>query len=194
MTTSPLALPSGERQADQSLTVYGVVILGVGALVVMGALFAVYMAVREGTPVWPPKGVVNQEYFDNTLAVTALMSVLAGWWGLFGVRHAERRQAVLGFSLAIFLDGAMINLLTYMVRSSHLSPHKDAYGVVYYALATAVIVIYVTGIGVTVAALGRTLGGQVTRAEPALAWAAAWHGTLIACCYLVMYYLIHVVQ
>jgi heme/copper-type cytochrome/quinol oxidase subunit 3 len=194
MAASPLALPSGERRADQSVPVYGILAMAVAAVGVMGALFAAYLVIRQGTPVWPPKGVVNQEYFDNTLAATALMAVLAGWWGLFGVRHGERRQAVLGFSLALFLDGAMINLLTYMVRSSHLSPHTSAYAVIYYALVTAVVAFYVTALVVTAVALGRTLGGQVTRDEPALAWAAGWYGTIVAACYLVMYYLIHVVQ
>lgn len=194
MATQPLALPSGERRTDQSITVYGVLAMGIAAVMVMGALFGVYLVLRQGTPVWPPKGVVNQEYFDNTLAATALMSVLAGWWGLFGIRHGERRQAVLGFSLALFLDLAMINLLTYAVRSSHLSPRSTPYAVIFYALSAAVVAIYVSGIGVTLVTLGRTLGGQVNRDEPALGWAAAWYGTVIAGCYLLMYALIHIAQ
>jgi heme/copper-type cytochrome/quinol oxidase subunit 3 len=194
MATSPLALPSGERRADPSVPVYGVLALSFVALGVMGALFTAYLVIRQGTAVWPPKGVVVQEYFDNTLGATAFMAVMAGWWGLFGVRHAERRQAVLGFGLAIFLQGAVINLLTYQVRASHLSPRQSAYGVIFYGLAFAVTAVYTTGLGVNVVALARTLGGQVTREEPALGWAAAWYGTVVAACYLVMYLLVHVVQ
>ena len=42
--------------------------------------------------------------------------------------------------------------------------------------------------------LARVVGGQVTAAEPALAWCGAWYGSFVALVWLVMYYLIHVVQ
>ncbi len=194
MATSQLALPSGERRADPSITVYGVLALGIVAVMVMAGLFGAYLVLRQGTPVWPPKGVFHDEYFDNTLGVTALMAALAGWWGLYGVRHGERRQATIGIALGLFLQGAQINLLTYVVRQSHVSPHQNAYGAIYYALNAAVITIYVTGMAVSAVALARTLGGQVSVEEPQLGWAAAWYGTVVAVCYFLMYTLIHVVR
>src|ERR1700751_4096908 len=111
MAATQLALPSGERRSDPSITVYGILVLGVALLVAMGALAGAYLVLRSGSAQWPPKGVVLQEYFDNTLSITALIAVVAGWWGLYGVRHGERRQAIMALALAIFMDGAFINLL-----------------------------------------------------------------------------------
>jgi heme/copper-type cytochrome/quinol oxidase subunit 3 len=152
------------------------------------------VALRAGTPVWPPKGVTLQEYFDNTLLITAFIGAVAGWWGLYGVLRGERRQAIVGLALAVLMDAAFINLLTYVVRVSHLSPRQDAYSVLWYALVIAVGTIFATGIGVAGVALARVAGGQVTPADPTLAWCAAWYGTFVALSWVVMYYLVHVVQ
>ncbi len=193
MAATQMALPSGERKVDTSATVYGVLALSVSVAIVMGVLFGVYMVLRQGTPVWPPKGVTHQEYFDNTLAATALIGLFAGWWGLYGVRRDERRQGALGFSLALFMEGAMVNLLTYVLSQSHVSPRQDAYGVIYYALFVAVIAINIIGMGVAGVSIARILGGHVTREESQLGWAAAWYGTVATFSFAVMYALIHVV-
>jgi heme/copper-type cytochrome/quinol oxidase subunit 3 len=192
--TEPLALPSGERRADPNLAVYGILAVGVSAVIVLGALFGAWLALRSGTKVWPPKGVTIQDYFGVTLSVTALMAALAGWWGLYGIRRNERRQATLALALVIFLEGAMINLLTYVIRSSGLSPRNNAYAVIYYALNVAMIAILATGMGVGAVVLGRVLGGQVPLEEPALGWAAAWYATFVSVAWLVMFTVVYVVQ
>ena len=194
MATPQLALTSGERRADPTITVYGVIVLAIAILMGMGTLAGAYLAMRAGTTPWPPKGVVRQQYYDNTLLVTALIGAVAGWWGLYGVRRGDRRQAIVGLALTLFMEGAFINLMTYMVQVSHLSPHQDAYAVVWYALVVMVIATFATGIGVAGVVLARVVGGQVTAAEPALAWCAAWYGSFVALVWLIMYYLIHVVQ
>jgi len=194
MTAPQLALPSGERRSDPSITVYGVLTLAICLLVVIGTLAGAYLAMRTGTSPWPPKGVTTQEYYDNTLLVTAFIGVVAGWWGLFGIIRGERRQAVMGHALAILTAAAFINMLTYVQRESHLSPRQDAYAVVWYALVIAIAAAYATGIGVGAVVLARTAGGQVTPSDPTLGWCAAWYGTFIALMWLVMYYLVHVVQ
>lgn len=194
MATSQLALPSGEHKADQSLVVYGILALSVAALVVMGTLVGAYLAIRAGTPVFPPKGVVLQDYFANMLAGTALIGAFSSWWALYAVRRDEPRQATLGLGLTVFMEAALINLMTYVIRSSALSPRTDAYGVLYYAFNIAVIAIAGTGIAVALVALFRVLGGQVTARRPDVAWAAAWYATVVTLAFLVMYFFIYDLQ
>jgi heme/copper-type cytochrome/quinol oxidase subunit 3 len=193
MAATQLALPSGERRADPSLTVYGVLALGVATVMMMGGLFGAWMILRQGTSPWPPKGFEVQNYFGTTLSVTALMSGLVGWWGLYGVLKGERRQAIAGFSLAIFLQAAQINLITYVLRSSGLSPKKNAFSAMYFAVHIAVAAVIACGIAVSVVALVRVVGGQITKLEPAVAWAAAWYGTVVTVTWLVTYTIVYVV-
>jgi heme/copper-type cytochrome/quinol oxidase subunit 3 len=193
MAAPQLALPSGERRADPSLTVYGIVVLGVATVMVMGGLFGAWLIIKQGTSPWPPKGFVVQNYYGTTLSVTALMSGLVGWWGLYGVLKGERRQAIVGFSLAILLQAAQINLITYVLRSSHLSPRKNPYSAMYFAVHLAVAAVIACGIAVSVVALVRVVGGQITKSEPAVAWSAAWYGTVVTVTWLVTYTIVYVV-
>ena len=189
---APLELTSGERRADPSTPVYGVIALGVSVFVFLGGLMAAWLTLRSGTRIWPPKGVKVENYYGTTLSVTMLLSATAGWWALFGVRRNERSQAAVALGLVIFLDGAFINLLTYVIRGAHFSPSTSAYGVMYYALNAAVIGIAATGILVAAVGLARVIGGQAGPAEPQVGWAMAWYGTAVALAWFVMYYAVYV--
>jgi heme/copper-type cytochrome/quinol oxidase subunit 3 len=194
MAATQLALPSGERKADPSVAVYGILALSVAVLVVMGTLVGAYLAIRAGTKVFPPNGVVLQDYYSNILGGTALIAGFGGWWALYAVRRDERRQAVVALAMTAFMDAALINLMTYVIRSSALSPRTDAYGVLYYAFNIAVIAITATGMVVALVAMFRVLGGQVTSGEPGVGWAAAWYGTVVTLSFLIMYFFIYDLQ
>jgi heme/copper-type cytochrome/quinol oxidase subunit 3 len=194
VTAPQLALPSGERRSDPTTTIHVMVAFGVALLMLMGGVASVYLAMRAGTRGWMPQKYVAQEYFDNTLLVTAIIGVVAGWWAVYGVVKGARRQAVTALAIVVLMDAAFLNLLTYVVRQSGLSPRQDAFAVVWYALVVAVGGAFATGIGVAAVALARVAGGLVNTADSALAWAAAWYGTFVAGTWLVMYYLIHVVH
>jgi heme/copper-type cytochrome/quinol oxidase subunit 3 len=158
---------------------------------VTGALFGAWLLVKAGTKVWPPQGVVLQDYFGNTLAITALIALVGGWWGLHGALHGERRQAAMGFGLALFMEIALVNLMTYVLETGHVSPRDSAYGVLYFAMNVAVIVAVVSGAGVAMVALARSLGGLVSRDEPGVAWAAAWYTSVVTTVFLVFYYVVY---
>ena len=194
MATAPsqLALGSAERRPDPTPAVFGVIALGISAFVLLGALMGAWLAMRSGTLVWPPKGVKVENYYGSTLSVTMLMAAIAGWWALFGVRRAVRSQAAVALGLVIFLQGAFINLLTYVIRGAHFGPSTSTYGVMYYALNVAVIAITGSGMLVAGVAMARVIGGQVSVAEPQLGWAAAWYGTAVAAAWFVMYYAVYV--
>jgi heme/copper-type cytochrome/quinol oxidase subunit 3 len=182
-----LALPSGEREADNSVTVYAVLALGIAALITVGALAGAWLTLRYDSTLWPSKGFIIQDYYGNMLLVTIVMSGASAWWALYGVLHDDRRQAAAGLGLVIFLQGAFINLLTYALRSSKLSPHSGAFGVMYYAINGTMIVLTIVGIVVAAVTLARVLGGQVTGREPSLGWAAAWYSTIVLAAWGVVY-------
>ena len=125
--TSQLALPSGERDADSSVGTYGVLVLGLAALVGIVAMVGAWLTLRYDSKVWPAKGFVIQDYYGNVLAITIILAAGAAWWALFGVVKGERRQSAMALGLVIFLEGAFINLITYVLRSSTLSPTKSAF-------------------------------------------------------------------
>ena len=194
MAAPMLALESGERRPDPTVTTYGAVALAVALLAASGALLGAWLSLRSGTAVWPPKGVQIQNYFGTTLSITMLLGIIAAEWAVYGVKKREKGQAV-GALLIVFLLGvAFVNLLTYTVRVAHFGPGTHAYGAVFFAfnLLTGVSVAGVSLFaGVT---LLRLLGGQVSPAEPALARSTAllWHAVSIM--WFVMYAAVYVVK
>ena len=190
---SQLALASGEQkeQRDTSVAVYGIIALGVALVVVLGAMVGAWASLRASTPVWPPKGFKFDEYFGNMLTVTMFMAALAGWWGVYGVVKRERRQAAAGFGLCAFLDGAFINLATYALRSSKLSPSQNGFGVLYYALHGTTIAIAGSGLLVAAVVAARVLGGHDAKG---IGWAAGWYGTFVMVAWTAAYTAMYVVQ
>jgi heme/copper-type cytochrome/quinol oxidase subunit 3 len=198
VTDTQLALPSAEADSDNmtdtSVTVYGVVALGVAAIVFVGALLGAWLSIRMGTHPWPPKGFKVENYWGTTLSLTMIMSALAGWWIFYGVTRRERGQAAMAATLVLFFDVAFINLLTYVLRSSKIGPASNAYGLLYYALNGAIIAVVGTGLLVAGVTLARVLGGQVTVRDSGLAWAAAWYTTFVTVAWLVVYTATYVIS
>jgi hypothetical protein len=89
------------------------------------------------------------------------------------------------------MDVALVNLMIYVLRSSHVSPRQGAFGVLFFALHIAAIGVTASGIGVAAVAFARSLGGQVTLQEPGLAWAAAWYTTVVTVAFLLFYYVVY---
>jgi heme/copper-type cytochrome/quinol oxidase subunit 3 len=195
-----LALPSASSSAspsprtDPNLAVYGVVALAVAMLVAFGALLGAWLSLRSGTAVWPPAGATIQNYYGTTLTLTALLSAIAGGWGLYAVRRSARRQAIGGYGLQLFATLAFLNLLSYTVRVAHFGPGTHAYGAVFFAFMILMGAMEVISAVITIVALARLLGGQVTAATPAPAVAASLFSYFVFAGWCVVYAAVYVVK
>ena len=194
MSSPMLALESGEAKSDPNLATFGVLCLAVAVLMAFGTLFAVWLSLRSGSPVWPPKGAGLENYYGTTLTVTMFMGVLAVEWASYAVRRREKGQAVSAYLLVILLGLAFINLLTYVVRVAHFGPGTHAYGAVYFAFNILMTATVAVAIVFALIALARFLGGQVSDAQPAIARSAAWFWHAATLGWLVMYTAIYVVK
>jgi heme/copper-type cytochrome/quinol oxidase subunit 3 len=189
-----LALESGERRSDPNLVTFGVVTLAASLLVAFGALFAAWLSLRSGTPVWPPKGVAIENYYGTTLSLTMFFGVFAAEWASWAVKKGERLQAVAAYVLVIALGLAMVNLLSFTVHGSHFGPATHAYGAVFFAFNILMGVSVIAAVGAAIVALTRFLGGQVSGREPALSRSAAWLWHAATAGWLVMYTAIYVIK
>jgi heme/copper-type cytochrome/quinol oxidase subunit 3 len=186
--TSPmLALESGEKRPDPHLVTTGAVALAIGIVVAFGALLGAWLSLRSGTAVWPPKGVLHQDYYGNTLGITMLMIALTAEWAAYGVRKHERGQAIGAYALVVVLGLGFVNLLTYVAHSAGFGPATHPYGLLWFAFTVLMGATVVVALIATIAALVRFLGGQVTPSEPALARAVAWLWHAAAVGWFIMY-------
>jgi heme/copper-type cytochrome/quinol oxidase subunit 3 len=194
MSTPMLALESGEAKTDPNLATFGVLTLAVAVLVGFGALFGIWLSLRAGSQVWPPKGVGLENYYGTTLTATMALGVLAVEWASYAVRRGEKGQAVTGYVLVVVFGLAFINLLSYVVHVAHFGPGTHAYGAVYFAFNILMGATVLTAVVFALIALARYLGGQVSASEPAAARSAAWFWHTATVGWLVMYTAVYVVK
>lgn len=135
---APIVLPSGEplpgpvpgRPRPGTSTI-GTLLFVTADAMVLGAIIAVYFAIKEGSPTWPPSDVQVGTYIPTMITVTALMSAFSVQWGIFSARRNDGRNAIMALILTLFLGLAMANLewLTFVRSGFGFNDHT--YGTLY---------------------------------------------------------------
>jgi len=135
---APIVLPSGEPlpgpvpgRPRRGTSTIGTLLLCTASAMVLGAVMAVYFAIKEGSTTWPPSDVHVGTYIPTIITITAIMSGFSVQWGIFSARRNDGRNAVMALILTLFLGLAMANLewLTFVRSGFGFNDH--AYGTLY---------------------------------------------------------------
>jgi cytochrome c oxidase subunit 3 len=108
-TGAPLPGPVPGRPRRGTATI-GTLLLITADAMVLAAVLAVYIAIKEGATTWPPTGVHLSTYTPTMITITAVMSAFSVHWGIFAARRNDGRNAVMALILTLFLGLAMANL------------------------------------------------------------------------------------
>jgi len=135
---APIVLPSGAplpgpvpgRPRPGTSTI-GTLLFVTADAMVLGAVVAIYFAIKEGSTTWPPSDVHVGTYIPTMITITALMSAFSVQWGIFSARRNDGRNAVMALILTLFLGLAMANLewLTFVRSGFGFNDHT--YGTLY---------------------------------------------------------------
>ena len=135
---APLVLPTGEPlpgpvpgRPRRGTSTIGTLLLVTADAMVLAAVVAVYLAIKEGSTTWPPKGVQVSTYLPTMITITAVMSAFSVQWGIFAARRNDGRNAIMALTLTLFLGLAMANLewLTFVRTGFGFNDHT--YGTLY---------------------------------------------------------------
>jgi heme/copper-type cytochrome/quinol oxidase subunit 3 len=135
---APLVLPTGEPlpgpvpgRPRRGTSTIGTLLLVTADAMVLAAVVAIYIAIKEGSVTWPPRGVHVGTYIPTMITITAIMSGFSVQWGMFSARRNDGRNAVMALILTLFLGIAMANLewLTFVRSGFGFNDHT--YGTLY---------------------------------------------------------------
>jgi cytochrome c oxidase subunit 3 len=135
---APLVLPTGEARPGpvpgrphRGTATIGTLLFVTADAMVLGAMVAVYFAIKDGSAAWPPKGVHVGTYIPTIITITAVMSAFSVQWGVFAARRNDGRNAAMALVLTLFLGLAMANLewLTFVRSGFGFNDHT--YGTLY---------------------------------------------------------------
>jgi cytochrome c oxidase subunit 3 len=164
---APLLLPTGEAlpgpvpgRPRRGTTTIGTLLFITADAMVLGAMVAVYFAIKDGSAAWPPKGVHVGTYIPTMLTITAVMSAFSVQWGVFAARRNDGRNAAMALGLTLFLGLAMANLewLTFVRSGFGFNDHT--YGTLYDLLIGYHLVHLLAAVVVVLVLAFRTVAGH----------------------------------
>lgn len=183
---APLVLPTGQPlpgpvpgRPRRGTSTIGTVLLITADAMVLAAVVAVYLAIKEGATTWPPKGVHVGTYIPTMMTITAVMSGFSVQWGVYSARRNDGRNAVMALVLTLFLGVAMANLQWLAFVRTGFGFNDHAYGTLYDVLIGFHLLHLLVAIVVLLVLAFRTMAGHFTgdRHDTLRAGALYWHYT-----------------
>ncbi len=129
-TGEPLPGPVPGRPRRGTSTI-GTLLFVTADAMILGAVVAVYLAIKEGSTTWPPSDVQVGTYIPTMITITALMSGFSVQWGIWSARRNDGRNAVMALILTLFLGLAMANLEWLSFVRSGFGFNDHTYGTLY---------------------------------------------------------------
>lgn len=166
---APLVLPTGAPlpgpvpgRPRRGTTTIGTLLFVTADAMVLGAMLAVYFAIKAGSSAWPPKGVHVGTYIPTMITITAVMSAFSVQWGVFAARRNDGRNAAMALGLTVFLGISIANLewLTFVRSGFGFKAHT--YGTLYDLLIGFHLVHLIAAMVVVLVLAFRVLAGHFT--------------------------------
>jgi cytochrome c oxidase subunit I+III len=159
------ALPAGRDEPMPAGRPNGTTLLGMKLVLaadamVLVTLLVAYFTIKQGAPVWPPKGVKVGTYLPTIITITAAMSAASACWMLFCVRRNDQRNAVAAAVLTVFLGTAVANAQWYSITNPKFGASSHAYGSLYKVLLGFHLAHVVAGMVMIVVVAAQALAGH----------------------------------
>jgi heme/copper-type cytochrome/quinol oxidase subunit 3 len=163
----PVVLPTGAPRPGPrpgrpraGTTTIGTLLFVTADFMVLGAIVAVYLAIKEGSITWPPRGVEVGTYIPTMVTITAIMSAFSVQWCMFAARRNDGRNAAMALVLTLFLGLAMANLDWLAFVRSGFGFNDHPYGTLYDVLIGYHLLHLLMAIVVLIMLAFRTLAGH----------------------------------
>ena len=179
---APIVLPTGEPppgppgRPRRGTATIGALLVCTADAMVLAAICAVYLAIKEGSAAWPPIGVEVSTYPPTLITITALMSGFAVQWAIFSARRNDGRNAAIAMVLALFLGVSIANLEWLSFTRTGFGFNDHTYGSLYYLLIGYHLLHLVAAVAVALVLTFRTMAGHFSsdRHDALRAGAVVW--------------------
>ena len=183
---APVVLPTGEPlpgpvpgRPRRGTSTIGTLLFVTADAMILAAVVAVYLGIKEGSTTWPPSDVSVSTYLPTMITITALMSGFSVQWGIFAARRNDGRNATMALILTLFLGLAVANLewLTFVRTGFGFNDHT--YGTLFNILTGYHLLHLLAAIVVVLVLAFRTMAGHFSddRHDALRAGAVFWQYT-----------------
>ena len=175
-----LALPSGPAPPPRRQVLVGTALAGVGSLMLIGGMLAVWVLQRERAldaeeGVWVPEDITIPEVPTNVMLIGLLALVVFAQWAVYAARRSDKVHTGIALGLVGLLGLAVINAQAYVWNQIEMPIDLGGYPGMFYAVTGAMTVLLIAGVVFTAVTAFRYLGGRTSDREIVAAHALYWY-------------------
>lgn len=179
---APVVLPTGEPTPDpqgrarRGTATIGALVAVTADAMVLAAMAATYLAIKEGSAAWPPVGVAVSTYPPTMITITAVMSAFSVQWAVWAARRNDGRNATIALVLTLFFGVSMANLEWLSFTRAGFGVNDHPYGTLYYLLIGYHLVHVLAAVALGMVLALRVMAGHFStdRHDPLRAGAVVW--------------------
>jgi len=180
--------------ARRSALLFGATLVAAADVMLFAGFVAAFLLGRSTVRPWPAKGVHLDNYRGNIVVLTAVMAAAAARWSAFAARRDDQRNTVVATALSLGLGLALLDVAWYTVAHAGFAVSKHAYAGLWFALVGTLVIHALGGVLVSLVAIVRVIGGQVTAEDHDVARIVSLCWLVIAVECAVSYYVLWVVK
>jgi heme/copper-type cytochrome/quinol oxidase subunit 3 len=175
-----LALPPGPAAPPRRQVLVGTALAGVGTLMLIGGMLAVWVLQRERAldteeGVWVPDDVAIPQVPTNVMLIGLLALVVFAQWAVYAARRSDKAHTALALGLVGLLGLAVINAQAYVWSQIELPIDLGGYAGMFYAVTGTMTALMIAGVVFTAVTAFRYLGGRMNDRETVAAHALYWY-------------------
>lgn len=196
------ALPAGPRPAPRRQVFIGTgLVAGAGALLI-GGMLSIWLRFRANAPLrassdglyqikdWLPEAIKIPEVITNVNLGTFAVTCVMAQWAVYSSRRADSRHTTSALGLTFLFGIAAINALVTTFTQMEIGVADGAYQSMFYAITGTMIALVAGGLGYTLAALFKSIGGRATNTDLMSAHALYWY--FLAAAYTAVWFVVYV--
>jgi cytochrome c oxidase subunit III len=191
------ALPPAPAPPPRRQVLVGTALAGVGTIMLVGGLLAVWVLQREraldapdGT--WVPDDITIPEVPANVMLIGMLAVAVFAQWAVYAARRGDKVHTSLAFGLVGLLGLAVINAQAYVWNQIEMPIADGGYPGMFYAVTGTMTALLIVGVVFTGVTAFRYLGGRTTDREIVAAHALYWY--VLAFAFSAVWFVVYVTK
>jgi cytochrome c oxidase subunit 3 len=191
-----LALPSAPAPAPRRQVLVGTALVVAAAASLVGGMTALFLRFRsvaiDNGELWVPKDVKFSMVGANVMWITLLPLCIFAQWAVYAAKRGDRAHTGVALGLSGLMALAFINAQAFIYATTKMPVNLGTYSVMFYALTGVVLLLAIVGLGFTIAAAFRYLGGRTSDREVVSAHALYWYA--FATVFTVVWFVVYVTK
>jgi heme/copper-type cytochrome/quinol oxidase subunit 3 len=196
------ALPAGPQPAPRRQVFIGTGLVAAAASLLIGGMLSVWLRFRANAPLressdglyqikdWLPENIKIPEVVTNVnLGTFAVICVMAQW-AVYSSRRRDSKHTSAALGLTLLFGVAAVNALVSTFTQMEIGVADGAYQSMFYAITGTLIALVAGGMGYTLAALFKSIGGRAANTDLMSAHALYWY--FLAAAYTAVWFVVYV--